>query len=139
MDQTIQILSIIALATFVVLAFVLTSSVKSFISSLDLRLAQMQKDISKMEERMSKSLDGIDEMTKQTTISLSQSSEPIKNIGDLAKNINEQVEQISGVVKPFTGLAGDFYKKVERPVLNTGIVVSAVQKALVAFLSKIGK
>jgi len=139
MDQTIQILTIVSLAVFIVLAFVLTSSLKSFISSLDLRLSQVQKDMSRMEERLSKSLDGIDKMTEETTISLSESREPIKNIGDLAKNVNAQVNQISGVVRPFTNLADDFYKKVERPILNTGIVINAVQKALLAFLSKMGK
>jgi methyl-accepting chemotaxis protein len=139
MDQTIQILSIVALGAFIILAFVLTSSIKSFLSSLDLRIGQMQKDMGKMEERLTKSLDGIDKMTEETTISLSESREPIKNIGDLAKNINDQVDDIGKVVRPFAGLADDFYKKIERPILNTGIVISAVQKAMLAFLSKMGK
>jgi len=154
MEQIIQITTLIALITFIILAFFAISalvSAKSTLQSTERNFDRLSTEFSKFQNKVERSLDDVQTLKPKIERALddisdikNKSVETLSNTDNLSveltaltKNINHRVDEVSGTIEPFKGMMNNFYRKVSPPVNQTASFVSAIYKFMTVFASKL--
>lgn len=126
MDLYVDIASLTALIVFIILAIYAISS-----------LSKVNSLLVDLKPKIEKSLDGLEELKDKSIESMTNADETSKNFASLAKTVENQVEEIEGIIKPYKQLANDVYSKVYRPINNSAVIVSAINKAVSTFTERL--
>jgi uncharacterized protein YoxC len=122
MDLSLQILSLIALVAFIVLTVYAVFSLNSMRKLSDdatKSINMLTNDVNELKVKLIESLENIDNTAKQ--------------IGLATQKMEEDVNSVTGFIKPFNKLASDVYDKISLPVLQTATLISAISKAINTF------
>ncbi len=134
-----EILTIIAIVTFIVLAIYVmvtlnsatklideaSKSLERLSSNLTESIKQIQIDTTELKERLCSSLESVDKLA----VNLNTSTEKIGN------EIDRYIEAVS----PFNNLIKNSYNKVAAPLSTAAVTISAVSKAINTFYQHISK
>lgn len=122
MDLTIQIISLIALVAFIVLTVYVVISLNSMRKLSDdatKSLFMLTKDINEIKFKLIESLENIDNTAKQISLS--------------TQLMEEDVNSVTSMFKPFNELANVVYDKISPPIIQTATLISAISKAVNVF------
>ncbi|TAL71129.1 MAG: hypothetical protein EPN82_00500 [Bacteroidetes bacterium] len=124
MDLILQIISLIALIAFIVLAIYAVFSLISFRKLSDdaaHSLNMLTRDVNELKVKLIDSLENLDNTAKL--------------IGTSTQKMEEDVNSVTGILKPFNKLASDVYDKISPPIIQTATLISAISKAISVFAS----
>lgn len=124
MDLALQIISLIALVAFIVLtvyAVISLNSMRQLSDDATRSLNMMTRDINELKIKLIESLENIDNTSKQ--------------IGSTTQKLEEDINSVTGMLKPFNKLATDVYDKISPPIIQSATLISAISKAISVFAS----
>ncbi|MBI5326063.1 MAG: DUF948 domain-containing protein [Ignavibacteriae bacterium] len=122
MDLALQIISLIALIAFIILAvYAVTSliSMRKLSDDATRSLDMLTKDVRELKEKLIESLENLDDTAKL--------------IGISTQKMEEDVNSVTSILKPFNKLAADVYNKISPPIIQTATLISAISKAISVF------
>ncbi|OGU11936.1 MAG: hypothetical protein A2X61_13520 [Ignavibacteria bacterium GWB2_35_12] len=122
MDLALQIISLIALVAFIVLtvyAVISLNSMRKLSDDAARSLNTMTRDINELKVKLIESLENLDNTAIQ--------------IGSSTQRLEEDVNSVTGIFKPFNKLATDVYNKISPPIIQSATIISAISKAINVF------
>jgi len=122
MDLTIQIISLVALVAFIVLtvyAVISLNSMRKLSDDATKSLFMLTRDINELKLKLIESLENLDTTAKQISLS--------------TQLMEEDVNSVTSMFKPFNELANVVYDKISPPIIQTATLISAISKAVNVF------
>lgn len=103
------------------------------VSDVKEQVSSTLADLSDLKNKSTKSFEAVAELRGEAILLMKDASETLQEFKSTARSIENQMDAVSGMIKPFSNLSGFVFKKIEPPIRDTANVVGAFSKAVSVF------
>ena len=138
----IQILSVIALVSFIILVIKLILSLNKmelFLNKTSSSMDTITKEVQNVSQRTIKLTDEFEEVKEKAMVSMHKIDTMNEEITNISYKTNKYIDGIQNTIKPYEDLARDTYDKIAPPIQKAGSFLTAFSKAFNAFTSRMSR
>ncbi len=141
MDLTaiLEIVSLVALITFIVLAIFIMITLNSATKLIDEASKSLERLSSNLSESMKQIQLDMDDLKDKVGHSLQNFDRLAGSLNSTTEKVETEVDKYIKTISPLYNLIKYSYNKIAPPVSSTAITISAVFKAINAFTSHLSK
>ncbi len=153
-DIMLKITALAALLSITLLAFMAMSTLSKFnksfntiidniknvtndLSSAKDKIIELVDGLNLLREDLSKKMVEITDLKNSTQESLQHFNEMSVKVKNTSEKVEERMDQITGIFKPFEILVESVYDKIAQPVNQSAHFIGAAVKAIGVFVSKV--
>ena len=107
------------------------------VSEIKEQLSGTLDDLADLKNKSTKSFEAITELRGEAITLMKDAGVTLREFTSTAHSIENQVNAVSDIVKPFSNLSYYVYRKIEPPIRDTANVIGAFSKAATVFSSMI--
>ncbi|MBM2816324.1 MAG: hypothetical protein HW421_3086 [Ignavibacteria bacterium] len=139
MDIALQILGIIALVVFIILAvfgIISLSKLVHLTNDIHVSLDNLTRDFAEVNKKFIQALNDISEIKIKLNESLIKIDGLSEELKLQASNVGNELAPVLKATKPIAELLSYAFERIASPMMQTVTLVSAVSKAVNAFINK---